>query len=601
MKEKINMKKIYKLMAFCALFGAGISSCDLDVEPTESISTETYWKTAKDAWYNLNAIYSNAIPGIGVYSDAFSDDVYCQYSWESAGSLFQQDGFSASNDAGWGFGLVRMCNIYLENVDNTDLSDDLKKRTKAEVRFARAMDYLSKVITFGDVPLVLEVLDFDSPYMTRTPAAEVKQFVLDELKAAAEDLPESYSGSGEFNEKGRITKYAALALRARAALYFGDYASAEADARAVMESGKYELFKVTELSEAQQKEADEMSLFVDFADDAAKDKFVKGMFSYESLWHTENANNNNPEYILSRQYVSDSWDYQDMTRYTLMRPNQLGGWSSVTPTQNLVDAYWASNGDAPSLASSESRAAAYKTMRADYDGFVTEFNKREDKGGLSAMEAFVKEKTADGSLTRYEYMQQYRNRDSRLYVSIMLPFKGWYETNYGTNFAYEWIKNGNNESKTGFNFRKTLSLEMDAANQGQATGDYPCIRYAEVLLIFAEARTEVEGYDAQVESALNQLRERCGMPNVPSGLSKEDALDLIRRERRIELAAEGFRSDDMSRYEDAYWQNAMNNVPIVMPDGENVITMKWSTRMRLKPVPQTALNVNPELTQNPGY
>lgn len=45
----------------------------------------------------------------------------------------------------------------------------------------------------------------------------------------------------------------------------------------------------------------------------------------------------------------------------------------------------------------------------------------------------------------------------------------------------------------------------------------------------------------------------------------------------------------------------MNNVPIVMPDGENVITMKWSTRMRLKPVPQTALNVNPELTQNLGY
>ena len=156
-----------------------------------------------------------------------------------------------------------------------------------------------------------------------------------------------------------------------------------------MESGKYELFKVTELSEAQQKEADEMSLFVDFADDAAKDKFVKGMFSYESLWHTENANNNNPEYILSRQYVSDSWDYQDMTRYTLMRPNQLGGWSSVTPTQNLVDAYWASNGDAPSLASSESRAAAYKTMRADYDAFVTEFNKRELTSILSQMNKSV--------------------------------------------------------------------------------------------------------------------------------------------------------------------------------------------------------------------
>ena len=66
------------------------------------------------------------------------------------------------------------------------------------------------------------------------------------------------------------------------------------------------------------------------------------MFNYEALWHTENANPDNPEYIMTRQYAASSWDYQDMTRYTSMRPNQLGGWSSVTPTQNLVDAYWGS-------------------------------------------------------------------------------------------------------------------------------------------------------------------------------------------------------------------------------------------------------------------
>ena len=74
-----------------------------------------------------------------------------------------------------------------------------------------------------------------------------------------------------------------------------------------------------------------------------------------------------------------------------------------------------------------------------------------------------------------------------MYVSILMPFKSWYESNYGDKFVYEWIKNGNNESKTGFNFRKMLSLENDANGDGQATGDYPCIRYAEILLIYAEA------------------------------------------------------------------------------------------------------------------
>ncbi len=590
------MKKNYKVIALCGCLGlAGLSSCDLDVVPTETIATESYWKTAKDAWYNLNAIYANSIPSIGIYSDSYTDDVYCQYSWESYGSLFQQDGLSSSYDVGYSYALVRMCNIYLENVDKTDMSDELKTRTKAEARFARALDYMSKVITFGDVPLVTQVLDFDAPSMTRTPANEVKQFVLDELQAAAADLPEAYDGSGgEFYEKGRVTKYAALALRARAALYWGMYDQAEADARSVMDSGKYKLFTVTSLTEGQQKEADEMSLFVDFASEAEKDKFVKGMFNYESLWHTANANNDNPEYILCRQYKADNWDYMDMVRYTSMRNNQLGGWSSVTPTQNLVDAYWTSDGEVPQLASSADRAAAYKAMRQAYDDYKA--------AGGEGMADFVASKVADGTLTQYDYMQQFRNRDSRLYASILFPFKGWYETNYGTDFAYEWIKNGNNEPKTGFVFRKMVALEPDNTDsQMQATGDYPSIRYAEVLLTFAEARTQNVGYDSEVEAALNELRDRCGMPHVPSGLSKEAALELIQRERHIELAAEGFRSDDMTRYEDSYWQNAMNNVDIVMPDGELVITMKWSDRMRLKPIPQTAIDLNPSLTQNPGY
>lgn len=209
----------------------------------------------------------------------------------------------------------------------------------------------------------------------------------------------------------------------------------------------------------------------------------------------------------------------------------------------------------------------------------------------------------NGTLKDYKYIQEFRNRDSRMYVSILMPFKSWYESNYGDKFVYEWIKNGNNESKTGFNFRKMLSLENDANGDGQATGDYPCIRYAEILLIYAEAHTQTTGYDAATEAALNQLRDRCGMPDVPSGLSKEEGLKLIQNERRIELAGEGFRGDDMTRYSDDYWKEHMNNVPIMTPDGDTELTMKWSSRMRLKPIPQTAIDLNPLLAgdQNPGY
>ena len=100
-----------------------------------------------------------------------------------------------------------------------------------------------------------------------------------------------------------MTKYAALAVKARAALYFGDYPTAEAAAKEIMDKGGFSLFQVSELTEAQKKEAEEMELYIDFDKYGIdRDKFMKGMFSYESLWHTENGNPDNPEYVMTRQY-----------------------------------------------------------------------------------------------------------------------------------------------------------------------------------------------------------------------------------------------------------------------------------------------------------
>lgn len=592
--------KLLKNILFYAALGLTVSSCDLDVEPPSNIAAETFWKTEKDAWYNLNAVYESAMPMIGIYQDSFTDDVLCQYSWESNGMIFQQDGMNSQIDDGWNFESIRKENIFLKEVENCDMDEALKNRFKAEARAMRAYSYLELTLKFGKLPIITDVPTFDAENVARDEVSKVQNFILTELTEAAAALPASYSG-GYPNEKGRITKYAALSLKARAALYFGDYATAEAAAKDVMDNGGYSLFRVSTLSDTQKKEAEEMAMYVDFEKYGLdKDAFTKGMFNYEALWHNENGNPDNPEYIMCRQYAPAGWDYQDMTRYTNMRPDQLGGWSSITPTQNLVDAYWTADGKTEAnVPSIDKRAASYKAIRDDADAFIKAA--AEPKDGTVAK--FVEAKMKSGELKNYEYIQEFRNRDSRLYASILLPFKGWYETEVGPDFVYEWIKNGNNESSTGFNFRKMVTIENDPEGNGQATGDYPCIRYAEILLIFAEAHTQTTGFDAQAQAALNQLRDRCGMPNVPTNLSKEAALKFIQNERRIELAGEGFRGGDLTRYSDEYWKEHMNDVPMTMPDGTVKLMMKWTPRMRLRPIPQSAIDYNPLLAsdQNPGY
>lgn len=161
-------------------------------------------------------------------------------------------------------------------------------------------------------------------------------------------------------------------------------------------------------------------------------------------------------------------------------------------------------------------------------------------------------------------------------------FKSWYEFNYGDKFVYEWIKNGNNELKIGFNFCKMFLLENDVNGDGQVIGDYFCICYVEILLIYVEVYIQIIGYDVVIEVVLNQLCDCCGMLDVFFGLSKEEGLKLIQNECCIELVGEGFCGDDMICYSDDYWKEYMNNVFIMIFDGDMEFIMKWSFCMCLK-------------------
>ncbi|WP_373832160.1 RagB/SusD family nutrient uptake outer membrane protein, partial [Bacteroides heparinolyticus] len=332
---KNNIKTIVLGLCMAGIFTA----CDLDVLPPANMATETFWKTEKDAWYGLNACYAE-LEGAQLPDECCTDNSHSHKPWEGNMELLQQDGIGTAAAYGnYSFRTVRLVNTFLANVDACQMDAGLKERMKAEARCIRAWKYLYLTTRFGKVSVIRDVLEYDAPNVARDPVETVRQFILDELEDVAKVLPAKYSG-GNMNEVGRITRWGALALRARAALYFGNYVEAEKSAGEIIDKSEHNLFKITSLNIAQQQEADEMDTYIDFADKGIdKDKFIKGMFSYEALWFDANANPSNPEYVLTREYAADSYN-NDWMRYTYMIPMSMSayeGYISYEPMQDLVD------------------------------------------------------------------------------------------------------------------------------------------------------------------------------------------------------------------------------------------------------------------------
>ena len=177
-----------------------------------------------------------------------------------------------------------------------------------------------------------------------------------------------------------------------------------------------------------------------------------------------------------------------------------------------------------------------------------------------------------------------------MYASILFPSNPWSHFNAG--FKFTWGRGGNNNSKTGYNFKKLVDPDY-VKEQFDGAQDFAIIRYAEVLLSYAEAQNELSGPDATVYAAINDIRDRAGMPAVNQALvnTRETMRELIRNERRIELAAEGQRYADIRRW------NIGKDVMKSTYDLTNSIVQErvWQDRYQLMPYPQSALDHNENL------
>jgi hypothetical protein len=238
----------------------------------------------------------------------------------------------------------------------------------------------------------------------------------------------------------------------------------------------------------------------------------------------------------------------------------------------------------------------------------------------------------------YNPADPYANRDPRFYAAVfyhgaefsqVLPSRGepfidmeWNAFNEGPGP----IRDGN-ASVTGYLVRKWADASLGFAPEGVSKVAWQEVRFAEVLLIYAEAENELNGPSADVEAAVNRVRTRAGLPNLPGGLSQAGMREKIRQERRIELVFENHRWFDLIRWDlaktvlnDTFHGMRIdrNGVPTAADGGPTHVfdpaqltftyfdtpafTNEFPDKYMLLPIPQNEIEANENLRpQNPGY
>ena len=143
---------------------------------------------------------------------------------------------------------------------------------------------------------------------------------------------------------------------------------------------------------------------------------------------------------------------------------------------------------------------------------------------------------------------------------------------------------------------KWYNGELPDADFKSSSFDYPVFRYADVLLLLAEAENEVNGPTPLAYAAINQVRERAfgNENNVPGNLSKDQFFDTIYVERKLELCFEGHRRDDLVRW------NKLQEV-IAIFNTTNDFSKDYQPHEYVWPIPQSEIDLNPNAVQNPGY
>lgn len=457
---------------------------ELDLQPFDKLSPVTAFNTEKDLQLYVNSFYTILPTG----NEIVRGDAMSDYlAGKAPNNYIIPNSFAATQATGWSWSDLRNVNYFLEHYQQAQVSDEVKNHYAGTARLFRAWFYYNMIKKFGDVPWYGKTMDVSDPdlYKARDPRTLVMDSVLADLNFACANIR-----AEKDKTSSQITQWVAWAFKSRVCLFEGTFRKYHTE------------LNLTGTADAWLTEAANAAAEVMNSDNYTTSENATPELSYRNLFINETPNSD--EVILAavnnkalRVFNDANWYWTSATygdRLSLIKP--------------FIDTYL-------------NRDGTRFTDQADFDNIP--------------------------------FADEVKNRDLRLQQTIRMGSYQREGVAAPPDFTYTY---------TGY---QPIKFTLDSKETDGVAENYnslPVIRYAEVLLNYAEAKAELHTFTpADWDATIRPLRERAGITDASMPVTADtylqqhyypnisDAVLLeIRRERGIELVMEGFRYDDLKRW-----------------------------------------------------
>jgi starch-binding outer membrane protein, SusD/RagB family len=545
------MKKVIFLFSIISL----LFSCNddfLDRAPYDSMSSSNIWVSDANAVMAVNGIYAalnkgDNLNGIGGCFSNFTrlgpDGTYYTAGAIETGKSSDREALYLAYYTGF-YQVIFYANTAIANLQaNNKITKSLADRLIGEAKFLRGWSYFYLWQLFGGVVILDKPVLASETYLPRNTTDEVKALVISDFTDASQKLPVSYTG----NDYGRVTQGAAIAMLGKTYLYDKQWGKAANEFSKLMTSPfRYELHP-----------------------------------DYSQLFDWKWEKNN--ECIFGMQYVMEPALGSDYDKIYGFRSASGSGWDVEHASYILVSSYTLPDGSPIDMSTMPKRS-----------NYASEY-----LYGLALIPW---------------YQTTFANVDKRLHANAIMPgfrFIGFNNVEFMVNWPFNDHVNdkpykalqGSWTSVALVPFRKFVNVGNETTLLWDSPNDFPAIRYADILLMYAEAKNEESGVSQDVYNAVNLVRTRAGLANLPAGLTKDQMRRNIWLERLKEFPGEGISFFDVKR-----WKTAATTDPVFGLNhdeldfrGIKFYTKVFTERDYLWPIPGQERDLNPKLDQNPGW
>ena len=566
------------------------SNCNgvLDKQPLDIISDPLVWQDESLAESYLNDIYfrtdflnltrhrgynQGMLASMGAEARVFGA---WQQPYLAATNVMNENGPGSEDVEYWKYNVIRDANYFIEQMETVSTFDaSFLAQKVAEARWLRAYMYFGMVKTYGGIPILTVAQTIDTPrdelFVARNSEKEVYDFILSEMEELSQILPESYE------DASRPTKWAALALKSRAALY----------AASIAKYGQEQMngllgFPTSDANQYAQQSYDASKAIIESGAHALYEEIDDPVKNFHNLFIDETGANR--EVIFAERF-----DFVQGLGHALSNLAMPDGFAKG----------WGSN------------------FNFYYD-FVEKFEFADGRSGNSISRSELTSK-------EWDMADLFHNRDPRFKATVFYPEAPWQGSqvlfhttttingeskNSGFIAGTDWPARAprRNTLKTGFHLKKRVEEEHVFPLAGEDDTDYIVFRLGEIYLNLAEAAYYL-GRNDEALDALNAVRSRAQMP-----AKMETTEDIIRNERAVELAFEDHRYWDIRRWRiavevldgvrlkglryDYNWDTELYKIRLKNGDG---VPRIFQERNYYFPLNVSRIADNPNFVENPGY